>query len=199
MTKVIIKDSLLLCSSCICSILYLPHFLFYLCSKNKNLIREDILANKGFCRIKNIPQWMAFLFLLHSMPYFRTLFYYRIGPLRSFFCFYRPGAKYFHIPFSAEVGGGVCLVHPWSTTLNAEKIGSNFNIKQCTTIGISRFGGRSPRIGDNVEIGCNAVVIGDINIGDNVIIGAGSVVVKDVPDNAIVVGNPAKIIKYRNS
>ena len=35
-----------------------------------------------------------------------------------------------------------------------------------------------------------------ISIGDNVTIGAGSVVVKDIPDNAVVVGNPAKIIKY---
>ena len=38
-----------------------------------------------------------------------------------------------------------------------------------------------------------------IMIGDNVTIGAGSVVVKDIPDNAVVVGNPAKIIKYNES
>lgn len=38
-----------------------------------------------------------------------------------------------------------------------------------------------------------------VNIGNNVIIGAGAVVTKDIPDNAIVAGNPAKIIKYRIS
>lgn len=39
------------------------------------------------------------------------------------------------------------------------------------------------------------VIIGKINIGSNVKIGAGSVVVKDVPDNCVVAGNPARIIK----
>ena len=41
------------------------------------------------------------------------------------------------------------------------------------------------------------VIIGNITIGNNVTIGAGSVVVKDVPDNAVVVGNPAKIVKFK--
>lgn len=38
-------------------------------------------------------------------------------------------------------------------------------------------------------------MVGDITIGSNVIIGAGSVVTKDIPDNVVVVGNPAKVIK----
>ena len=54
-----------------------------------------------------------------------------------------------------------------------------------------------PTIGDNVSIGANATIIGDITICNNVIIGAGSVVVKDVPDNCIVSGNPAKIAILR--
>ena len=45
--------------------------------------------------------------------------------------------------------------------------------------------------------GCHVAIIGDITIGNNVTIGAGAVVVKDVPDNAVVVGNPARIIKYK--
>ena len=56
--------------------------------------------------------------------------------------------------------------------------------------------GKRPIIGDNVTINCHACSIGGVNIGNNVIIGAGSVVVKDVPDNCVVAGNPAKIIKY---
>ena len=47
-------------------------------------------------------------------------------------------------------------------------------------------------------MGANSTILYDVNIGNNVIIGAGSVVVKDVPDNAVVVGNPARIIKYNN-
>ncbi|OGK12504.1 acetyltransferase [Candidatus Roizmanbacteria bacterium RIFCSPHIGHO2_02_FULL_37_15] len=45
-------------------------------------------------------------------------------------------------------------------------------------------------------IGSNATVLGGVTIGENALIGAGSVVTKDVPKNAIVVGNPAKIIGY---
>jgi serine acetyltransferase len=52
-----------------------------------------------------------------------------------------------------------------------------------------------PVIGDNVYIASNSTVIGNIHIGNNVIIGAGSVVTKDIPDNSIVAGNPARIIK----
>lgn len=50
-------------------------------------------------------------------------------------------------------------------------------------------------IGDNVWIGGNAIVCPNVKIGNNAVIGSGSVVTKDVPDNALVVGNPAKVIK----
>ena len=50
-------------------------------------------------------------------------------------------------------------------------------------------------IGDNVWIGGNTVILPGVTIGDNVVIGAGSVVTKDIPDNAIAVGNPCKVIR----
>lgn len=53
------------------------------------------------------------------------------------------------------------------------------------------------QIGNDVWIGMNSTVLPGIKIGNGAIIGAGSVVTKDVPDYAIVVGNPAKILKYR--
>jgi putative colanic acid biosynthesis acetyltransferase WcaB len=49
----------------------------------------------------------------------------------------------------------------------------------------------SPVLGNNIEIGCNASIIGDIKIGNNVTIGVGSVVLEDIPDNSISIGNPA--------
>lgn len=52
---------------------------------------------------------------------------------------------------------------------------------------------RHPTIGNNVEIGAGAIVLGPIKIGNNVRIAAGSVVVKDVPDNATVIGVPGRI------
>jgi maltose O-acetyltransferase len=52
-------------------------------------------------------------------------------------------------------------------------------------------------IGNDVWIGTNAVILPGITIGDGAVIGAGSIVTKNVPKNAIVTGNPAKILKYR--
>lgn len=51
------------------------------------------------------------------------------------------------------------------------------------------------KIGDNVFIGANAIVMPGITIGNNCIIGAGSVVTRDVEDFSIVAGNPAKFIR----
>lgn len=52
-------------------------------------------------------------------------------------------------------------------------------------------------IGNDVWIGANSIVLGGVTIGNGAVIAAGSIVNKDVPPYAIVVGNPAKIIKYR--
>ncbi len=54
------------------------------------------------------------------------------------------------------------------------------------------------KVGDNVWIGGNVVVLPGVTIGNNCVIGAGSVVVKDIPDNSIAVGNPCKVIKQIN-
>lgn len=55
--------------------------------------------------------------------------------------------------------------------------------------------GKPVKIGRNVWLGGNVVVLPGATIGDNVVVAAGSVVTKDVPDNVIVGGNPAQIIK----
>jgi acetyltransferase-like isoleucine patch superfamily enzyme len=59
---------------------------------------------------------------------------------------------------------------------------------------------RGIEIGNDVWIGQNAIILASVtNIGDGAVIGAGAVVTRDVPDFAVVVGNPAKVIKYRFS
>ena len=75
-------------------------------------------------------------------------------------------------------------------------IGRNVSLRQNTTIGAKGFSGaeRSPIIEDDVTIGPNVCIIGDITVGKGAIIGAGAVVVKEVPKYAIVAGNPAKVI-----
>lgn len=52
-------------------------------------------------------------------------------------------------------------------------------------------------IGDNVWIGINVTIVGPVKIGDNAVIGAGALVIRDVPDNAIVAGVPARVIRYK--
>ena len=51
------------------------------------------------------------------------------------------------------------------------------------------------KVGNNVWIGGNVVVLPGVTIGDNITIGAGSVVTKDIPSNSVAVGNPCRVIK----
>lgn len=60
-------------------------------------------------------------------------------------------------------------------------------------LGYSRVG--RVEIGDNVFIGADAIILPNVKIGSHVIIGAGSIVTHDIPDNSVVVGNPARVIK----
>lgn len=106
------------------------------------------------------------------------------------------GSIFKHIPDTVEIGGNIdkgLLVSHVNSIVYVEKAGVNLRIGPGVVIG--KVGKKTPTIGDNVYIAANSTVIGDIKIGSNVIIGAGSVVVKDVPDNCVVVGNPARVAR----
>ena len=74
-------------------------------------------------------------------------------------------------------------------------IGKNCTIGQGVTIGGKSGWYEVPMIGDNVRIHAGARIIGPVRIGDNVEIGANCVVVKDVPSNCVVAGIPARILR----
>ena len=95
------------------------------------------------------------------------------------------------------------LPHPVGIVIGMKvEIGMNCKIYQNVTIGtkdIKDFkNGKYPKIGNNVTIFPNSVIIGDIKIGDGSQIGAGSIVLKDVPANTIVAGSPARKIRMIN-
>jgi len=101
------------------------------------------------------------------------------------------------IPCSVKIGKGSLFSHSGIGVVLHQKtvIGEGCIIGQGCTVG-----GRSrhpdvPVIGDKVYIGAGARVLGPIKIGNNVIIGPNAVVIKDVADGCIVGGVPAKILK----
>ena len=196
------RDRLNLLIALCCAVIYIPHLFCFLniCLKNKigggkNALLKDIKRISKTLNIK-VNLFFSFLYFIHHSSYFRSLFYYRIGPIRSILIgWYRPGDKNFILTRTMTVGGGFLPVHPFSTIINAESIGENFECKNCTTIASKHSMNDRPIIGNNVKLGASVTIIGDVHIGDNVIVGAGSVVVKDIPDNCIVAGNPARIIR----
>jgi len=192
-----IRDVLRLVGAILFFWLYIPHLLVYFCLGKAKVINSDLRRVEHQIKIK-LPMPLLLLYFLHNNKYYRKVFYYRIGPALSLLIgWWRPGDSSFVIPDSTKIGGGISFAHPYSTVLNAESIGDNFSCIHCTTLG--KKDGKRPIIGDNVTIGCHACIIGGVHIGNNVTIGAGAVVVKDVPDNAIVVGNPQRIIGYKEN
>jgi serine O-acetyltransferase len=89
--------------------------------------------------------------------------------------------------FTIDHFGGI-IVSGYAT------FGDNCRIRNGVTIGLRRLHEKvAPTIGNNVDIGAGAKLLGPINVGDNVIIGANAVVICDVPSNSIAVGVPATV------
>lgn len=101
------------------------------------------------------------------------------------------------LPYSLKSGKGLVVGYGGlGVVIHGESvIGENVHIDQGVTIGGNGILKGTPRIGNNVTLGAGSKVLGPIVIGDNVIVGANAVVVKDVPENSVVAGVPAKIIR----
>lgn len=95
---------------------------------------------------------------------------------------------------------GLLIWHGGSIVINANaKIGKNFTVHGANCIGNNGIDDNAPTVGDNVDLGYGASIIGNVVIGNNIRIGANSVVVKDcIQDNVTLAGVPGGII-YKNS
>lgn len=88
-----------------------------------------------------------------------------------------------YLPYTVRVGRRVRLEHFGGMILVAQRIGDDVTIRQNTTFGIARLHELEDRpvIGNRVEVGAGAVVLGAVKVGDGAVIGANSVVLRDVP------------------
>ena len=106
------------------------------------------------------------------------------------------------LPSKATIGKGLYIAHFGGIFINAEvKMGEYCNVSQGVTIGVGGRGVKQgcPKLGDRVFIGPGAKLLGAVEIGNDVAIGANAIVTKDLPDWAVAVGVPAKIISYKGS
>jgi serine O-acetyltransferase len=94
---------------------------------------------------------------------------------------------------SAQIGAGCSILHFGGIEIANCRLGENCSLAQGTRIG-SRSDARGPTVGDTVWIGAHAKVLGPVSIGDGATIGPGSRVIKTVPERALVLGNPARIV-----
>ncbi|MCX7920937.1 MAG: serine O-acetyltransferase [Clostridia bacterium] len=163
---------------------------------NKKLLVKNLLSNPGF----------KYTFYMRLCKYLKS---------KDSFIASKLAFKIFHIilrhyeykfgiqiPYYTQIAGGFYIGHFGCIVVNGSAvIGSNCNISHGVTLGQSNRGKYKgyPTLGNNVYIGPGAKVIGGLNIGNNVAIGANSVVTKDIPDNAVVVGIPGKVISFEGS
>jgi serine O-acetyltransferase len=101
-------------------------------------------------------------------------------------------------PCEVEVGRNFVIDHFGGIVVSGyARFGDDCRIRNGVVVGLSRVDDPcAPQIGNNVDIGTGAKVLGRIRIGNNVLIGANAVVTRDVPDNSIAVGVPA-VVKPR--
>ncbi len=106
------------------------------------------------------------------------------------------------IPARTQIGEGFYIGHLGRVLINPDAIiGKNFNVSTGVTIGVENRGKRkgTPVIGDNVWVGVNSVIVGNVKIGNDVLIAPLTFVNFDVPDHSVVIGNPGRIIPKENA
>ena len=166
---------------------------------------------------KRDPAAKSILSIILTYPGVKAVFFHQISNF-----FYKAGfdliariisqtVRFFtgiEIHPGANIGKNLFIDHGMGVVIGeTSEIGDNVTIYHAVTLGGSspsidserrRYEKRHPTIGNDVVIGSGAQIIGPIKVGNNARIAANAVVVKDVPENATMVGIPAKAVKLEN-
>jgi serine O-acetyltransferase len=175
------------------------------------LIRSDLFRYTGKVTSKFFLTHLLFTpgfrytFILRKCHHFelKKSFFGKISRMIYFSLLHHYSIKYsLHIPPATKIGYGLYLGYGENITITGSAvIGNNVNLNHGAAIGKTFRGTHegAPIIGDCVWIGTNAVVVGKISIGNGALIAPLSHVNFDVPENAVVAGNPAKIVSLQGS
>lgn len=131
-------------------------------------------------------------FALYKVPVVGVLISRILGLLTNVLtgCYISPKAK---------IEGGLYLPHPIGVVVGDKVVvGRRARIYQGVTLGSKATGDKAyPILADRITVFPNSVIVGSITLGSHVTVGAGSIVLRSAPDGAVLVGNPAKLIKIR--
>ena len=144
-------------------------------------------------------------YIYHYIRHMRYVEYYqgknKLLFLWHFFKYKRLGFKLRMTIYPHTIGPGFRIYHAGDFV----HVGPNVKIgRNCTMLPGVVFGNKTEKadetpvvVGDNCYFGLGAKILGPVHIGNNVTVGANAVITKDIPDNAIVGGVPAKVIKIK--
>ena len=159
---------------------------------------QDRKANRGNIKGQLILFCFRLVGVINRYTILKVIFF-------LYLVWYRVTVEWFlgvELPRKLTAGKGLIIYHGQALVVNQGVVfGENCVLRNSVTIGHKKLADGSfsgcPVIGNNVDIGANVCIVGDVVVGNNVIIGAGAVVTKNVPDNCTVVGNPARILEKK--
>jgi serine O-acetyltransferase len=165
------------------------------------LLREDLRTHGG-----TIFEQGFWAVAVHRFGNWQASFRWKVvrAPLRLLyrvmFLFVECAAG-ISLPSTIRLGRRVRIWHHSGIILLARSIGNDVQIRQNTTMGIASVARHLevPTIGDRVDIGCGACILGGVTVGDDSKIGANAVVLIDVPAGSTAVGVPARIVRRQRS
>lgn len=154
-------------------------------------------------RLLHNEAWYIYKYLIHLryVEYYKNTKRSRVLFLYHWFRYKRLGFKLRFTIYPNTIGPGLRIYHTgdFVHVKPTCRIGKN-----CTLLPGVVFGNKYEKednsiieVGDNCYFGLGVKLFGSLKIGNNVTIGANAVVTKDIPDNAVVGGIPAKIIKFK--